>query len=94
MEETLAGESTRILAYVGVAMIIFAAAIGAIATISPRVFERVMRITDKGFSLDHLIATIERPINIERYLKPHTRLLGISALTSAICVGIQVFTLA
>jgi len=93
MEVTLAGEWTRFFAYLGVVMVIFSAGIGALAAISPRVFGQLMRIVDKRFSLDRVVETIDRPINVEQYLKPYTRLLGIAALTSAICVGLQLYTL-
>ena len=91
MKEILAAESTQILAYLAVAMIPFSALIGAIAAISPRFFEKLVRIGDKGISLDRVVAIIERPIDVEGNLKPHTRLLGLSALISAICVGLQLY---
>jgi hypothetical protein len=87
MEIMMAAHWTPSLAYLGGAMVLFSAVIGAVAAISPRAFEQLNRIADKGFSLDGLVALIERPIDAERYLKPHTRLLGISALVSALCVA-------
>ena len=94
MESTLASICLQVVTYLGVAALVFSAVIGSIAAISPKAFERLVRISDKRFSLDWIVAMIERPINVEHYLKPCTRMLGITALTSAIYIGLQFYSLA
>jgi len=94
MDFTVTGMCIQLLAYLGLAALIFSTAIGSIAAISPAAFEKIVRISDKRFSLDRFVAIIERPIDVEQYLKPCTRILGIATVTSAICVGIQFYSMA
>ena len=69
----------------------FAASVGALAFVSPSLFKRVAAVADKRFSLQPLVALLERPtFDLDRILMPHVRLLGFSAIAAAASMALLI----
>lgn len=65
----------------------FSAGTAAVALISPKLFERVSSMTNRGCNLSEWIAKLEQPIDADRFLRPYCRVLGGAALVVVTLVG-------
>ena len=65
--------------------------IGLVALVSPKTFQRVAQIGGTWFDSGKMLAQLDKPIDLDRLVLPHSRLLGAVVLAS---VAILCFQLA
>ena len=65
--------------------------IGLVALVSPKTFQRVAEFGGAWFDSGKMLAKLDKPIDLDRLVVPHSRLLGAAVLAS---VAILCFQLA
>ena len=58
-------------------------AAGLLALVHPRWFRSVASATNRSWDTNKVIERLERPVNIDRYILPYSRVLGALVLLSA-----------
>lgn len=68
-----------------------AGVVGIVALVSPKTFQRVAEIGGHWLDSNKVLKRLDMPIDVDRLVLPHSRLLGAAVLTS---VAILCFRLA
>ena len=64
---------------------------GLVALVSPKTFQRVAEFGGAWFDSGKMLAQLDKPIDVDRLVLPHSRLLGAAVLASVaiLCLAIR-----
>lgn len=87
----LFAQSATFLQYVYMASLGFIAIVAFVAMISPTLFRRLEDFMNRSFDTSGLEKLMDRPVDVDRYLRRHVRIIGASAFSIALILAIKMF---
>lgn len=82
-------QSETFFQYVYIATLGFIAIIALVAMISPALFRRIEGFMNHSIDTSGLEKLMDRPVDIDRFLSRHVRLLGAGAFSVALILAIK-----
>ncbi|MBX3414437.1 MAG: hypothetical protein KF708_17255 [Pirellulales bacterium] len=78
---------------IALGLLAFAGALGLLAVVSPRLFQKLAGQTDRWVDSSRALECLDRRVDIDAYILPRSRLLGVAVLASVAVLSYLVVTL-
>jgi len=78
---------------IALALLAFAGLLGLLAVVSPRLFQKLAGQTDRWVDTNRALECLDRKVDIDAYVLPRSRLLGVAVLASVAVLSYLVVSL-